>query len=135
MQTEEGESLTETQIELSEAQSPQKDPSKSSSLSEREEEETGHLEVSPTPKPTQKEINEPMDTSLHSQGLSTTETRSLGLPDDFQDAEQDQLNQSSDTLYKYSRATNRPIHYGRYLPLFKNEQGYPKYYLPKDCKQ
>jgi hypothetical protein len=39
------------------------------------------------------------------------------------------------TLYRYSRSTKRPIHYGNYLPIWKNPQGEPKILIGPDCKK
>lgn len=36
--------------------------------------------------------------------------------------------------FKYSRATNREIHYGKYIPLFKDKDGIPTIFIGPDCK-
>lgn len=35
--------------------------------------------------------------------------------------------------FKYSRATNRPIHFGKYIPFFKDSDGIPSVLIGPDC--
>lgn len=48
--------------------------------------------------------------------------------------EENSLKDEEEVLYRYSRSTKRPIHYGAYIPLLKNKQGEPKFLIGPDCK-
>lgn len=36
-------------------------------------------------------------------------------------------------MYKYSRASNRPIYFGKYIPLLQDKYGIPKFLIGPDC--
>ena len=57
----------------------------------------------------------------------------VGVGQEMEGGENAALKDEEDLLFRYSRATNRPIHYGNIIPLFKDKNGIPRVFIGPDC--
>lgn len=65
------------------------------------------------------------------------ENEEVGLMDTNEEEKENfkQDEEHDDLEFKYSRATNKSIHYGNYIPLFKNKEGIAQVLIGPDCKR